>query len=383
MSEPKNGSAIAGLLMRITALRRASEMLGPVEMSEALGIQPRSLRAKLGADRGVSDAEAGESQGQIAEILTNENPILEDMSWKEGNLLTGDRTWVRTGKPAVSWRRYNQGTPKSKGTVGSFDEAAAQLTATSQMDRGLAILGGNPARARMNFAKPFFEAMNDEMAETVFYGNSFFESKEFTGLAPRYNDLDGVTGDYIIDAGGLGTDNRSIWIVNWGEETITGLYPKGSKAGLMHMDTTANKAAGPDGYPIGDMVQDENGNDYLGYTDWWQWDCGLAVKDHRHAVRIANIDYSNLNPKMETGSADIEMLLVQGVERIKALGPNAAIYVPKPLGAMLRMQALQGMRGGRSLLGFDTIGGRKVTVFDGTPIRSVDALNVDEARVTT
>ncbi len=57
MSEPKNGSALAGPLMRITALRRASEMLGPVEMSEALGIQPRSLRAKLGADRGVSDAD--------------------------------------------------------------------------------------------------------------------------------------------------------------------------------------------------------------------------------------------------------------------------------------------------------------------------------------
>lgn len=326
--------------------------------------------------------EAGESQGVVAEILTNENPVLEDMTWKEGNLLTGERTWVRTGKPGVAWRRYNQGVPKSKGTTGSIDEAAAQLAGATQMDRGLAILGGNPAKARAAHAKPFFEAMNDEQSQTLFYGNSFYESKEYTGLAPRYNDLDGVTGDYIIDAGGTGTDNRSIWVINWGEETITGLYPKGSKAGLLHMDTTSNKTLGPDGYPIGDLVQDEDGNDYLAYSDWWQWDCGLAVKDHRHAVRIANIDYSNLNAKIENSSADIEMLLVQAVERIKALGPNAAIYVPKPIGAMLRMQALQGVRGGRSLLGFETIGGRKVTAFDGTPIRSVDALNVDEARVT-
>lgn len=326
--------------------------------------------------------EAGESQGQIAEILTKENPILEDISWKEGNLLTGERTWVRTSKPATSWRRYNQGVPKSKGTVGAFDEAAAQLVATSQMDRGLAILGGNPAQARMNFAKPFFEAMNDEMSETLFYGNSFYESKEFTGLAPRYNDLDGVTGDYIVDAGGTGTDSRSMWIINWDPETIGGLYPKGSKAGLMHMDTTADKNLGPDGYPIGDLVQDESGNDYLAYGDWWQWDCGLYVKDHRHAVRIANIDYSELNPARSTG-ADLEMLLVQGIERIKALGSNAAIYVPKPIGAMLRMQALSDQRTGRSMLGFETIGGRKVVSFDGVPIRSVDALNVDEARVTT
>lgn len=325
--------------------------------------------------------EAGEAQGQIAEILERENPVLEDMSWKEGNLITGERTWVRTQKPGVAWRRYNQGVPRSKGTVGAFDEAAAQLAATSQMDRSLAVLGGNPARARMNFAKPFFSSMNDEMAETLFYGNSFYESKEFTGLSPRYNDLDGVTGDQIIDAGGTGTDNRSIWIVNWGEETITGLYPKGTKAGLMHMDTTSNLRAGPDGYPIGDQVADESGNPYLAYTDYFQWDCGLAVKDHRHAVRIANIDFSLLTRDRATG-ADLEDLIIQGFHRLAATGPNAAIYVPKPIGAMLHRQAVADSRGGRGLTGFEDIGGRKVPSILGLPIRSLDALNVDEARVT-
>ncbi|MDP5279914.1 hypothetical protein Q9Q95_13345 [Sphingomonas sp. DG1-23] len=324
--------------------------------------------------------EAGEAQGQVAEILTKDNPVLDDVSWNEGNLLTGDRTWVRTGKPGVAWRRYNQGVPRSKGTVGSFDEAAAQLAATSQMDRSLAILGGNPAKARMSFAKPFFDSMNDEFVETLFYGNSFYESKEFTGLSPRYNSLSGPTQDYIIDAGGSGSDNRSIWVVNWGPETITGIYPKGTKAGLLHMDATTNLREGPDGYPIGDLVPDESGNQYLAYSDFFQWDCGLAVKDHRHAVRIANIDFSDLKANRSTG-ADLEMLLVQAIERIQALGGNAAVYTPRPIGAMLRMQALSDSRTGRSMLGFDTIGGRKVTVFDGTPIRSLDALNVDEARV--
>ena len=325
--------------------------------------------------------EAGEAQGQIAEILTKENPILEDMPWREGNLITGDRKWVRTGKPGVAWRRYNQGVPRSKGTVGSFDEASAQLAATSQMDRALAVLGGNPARARMNFAKPFFEAMNDEMAETLFYGNSFYESTEFTGLAPRYNDLDGPTGDYIIDAGGTGTDNRSIWVINWDPEEFAGIFPKGTKAGLVHMDMTANKATAADGYPIGDLVNDEAGNPYPAYTDFFQWEAGLSIGDHRNAVRIANIDFSLLTKDRSTG-ADLEDLLVQAVERIKSTGGNAAIYAPKPLSAMMRRQALADSRNGRGLLGFETIGGRRVTSFDGIPIRPVDALNVDEARVT-
>lgn len=324
--------------------------------------------------------EAGEAQGTIAEILEKENPILEDITWKEGNLLTGERTWVRTGKPGVAWRRYNQGVPRSKGTVGAFDEAAAELAATSQMDRSLAILGGNPAKSRMNFAKPFFQSMNEEFAETLFYGNAAFESKEFTGLAPRYNDLDGPTGDYIIDAGGTGTDNRSVWVINWDPDLITGIYPIGTKAGLMHMDTTTNRNAGPDGYPIGDLVNDADGNPYLAYTDYFQWNCGIAVKDHRHAVRIANIDFSLLIANRTTG-ADIEMLLVQAVERVQSKGGNAAIYMPRPLGSMIRQQAVSDARTGRSMIGFETIGGRSVATFDGLPIRSLDALNVDEARV--
>lgn len=329
----------------------------------------------------ASYGEAGEAQGQIAEIMTKENPVLEDMTWKEGNLLTGERTWVRTGKPGVAWRRYNQGVPKSKGTAGAIDEAAAQLAAASQMDRSLAVLGGNPARARMNHAKPFFEAMNDEMSETLFYGNALVESKEYTGLTPRFNDTDGPTGDQIIDAGGTGTDNRSIWIINWDPETVTGLFPKGSIAGLQHMDATANRMAGPDGYPIGDLVADEDGNDYLAYSDYFQWDAGIAVKDPRHVVRIANIDNSLLIKDRTTG-ADLEDLIIQGFHRLQATGGNAAIYVPKPIGAMLHRQAVHDSRGGRGLTGFEEVGGRKVPTILGLPIRSLDALNVDEARVT-
>jgi hypothetical protein len=328
----------------------------------------------------ASYGEAGEAQGQIAEILTKENPILEDMTWKEGNLLTGERTWVRTGKPGVAWRRYNQGVPKSKGTAGAIDETAAQLAATSQMDRSLAVLGGNPARARMNFAKPFFEAMNDEAALKMFYGNSTFESKEFTGILPRFNSLSGPTASQIIDCGGTGTDNRSMVLIDWDEETVTGLYPKGTKAGLIHFDATANDNTGADGYPIGDLVQDASGNDYLAYSDYFQWDMGIAVKDPRHVVRAANIDFSLLSKDRATG-ADLEDILVQMIYRANRIGPNAAIYVPKPVGAILHRQALNDARGARGIIGFDEIGGRKIPSALGIPIRAVDALNVDEARV--
>lgn len=317
---------------------------------------------------------------RIAELLQQSNPVLADMSWREGNLPTGERTTVRTGLPQVAFRQLNAGVPKSKSTVAQVDEGAAELVGQSQVDRSLAVLSGNPGAYRLSEAAPFFEAMNQTMATTLFYGNAKASPKEFTGLAPRYNSKSGFTGPQIIDAGGVGNDNRSIWLIAWGENTVSGIYPKGTKAGLMHMDATANRQAGPDGYPIGDYVKDANGNDYLAYRDHYQWNCGLAVKDYRYIVRIANIDVSDLTKTGSTG-ADIQDLMIQALETIQSTdmaGTNVVFYAPRIISAFLRRQMVNQKN---AFLSWSDIGGRRVTSFDNVPIRRTDALNVDEARV--
>lgn len=316
----------------------------------------------------------------IAELLTASNPILEDMSWKEGNLTTGERTTVRTGLPSVAFRQINAGVPKSKSTVASVDEGAAELVGESQVDRSLAVLSGNPAQYRMSEATPFMEAMNQAMATTLFYGNAKVSPKEFTGIAPRYNSLSGFNAQQIIDAGGTGADNRSIYLVAWGPNTVFGIYPKNTKGGLMHMDTTANIRAAADGYPIGDYVKDANSNDYLAYKDHFQWNCGLAIKDYRYIVRIANIDKSDLTKTGSTG-ADLQDLLIQAVERIQSTempGTKLVFYAPRLITTFLRRQMVSQKN---TFLSWEQIGGKRITSFDGIPIRRSDALNVDEARV--
>lgn len=317
------------------------------------------------------------TQAEIAEILTEDNEVLRDMSWIEGNLITGNRTTVRAGLPTVGWRRLNQGVPRSKSVSRQVDEAAALLEANSQVDRKLAILSGNINRYRLSEAGAFMESMNQEMAETLFYGNSMIYDTEFTGLAPRFNSLSGPTGDQIIDAGGTGTDNRSIWLVCWAPNKVSGIYPKGTVAGLQHMDTTSNTRAGPDGHPIGDELLDADGNPYLGYKDHWEWNCGLMVKDPRYVVRIANIDVSLLTADKSTG-ADIQDLMVQAVERVQAMSGNMAFYVPRVVRSYLRRQLLTVKN---AYLSYEDVAGRPVLAFDGVPVRRTDALNVDEARV--
>lgn len=316
----------------------------------------------------------------IAELLAQSNSVLADMNWKEGNLTTGERTTVRTGLPSVAFRQINAGVPKSKSTVAQVDEGAAELVGQSQVDRSLAILSGDPAAYRMSEASPFFEAMNQTMATTLFYGNAKASPKEFTGLAPRFNSFSGFTGPQIVDAGGTGNTNRSIWLIVWGANTVTGIYPKNTKAGLMHMDTTSNKEAATDGFPIGSYATDANGNNYLVYRDHFQWNCGLAVKDYRYIIRICNIDRTTLT-KTGSSGADIQDLMMQALENVQATdmpGTRAVFYAPRIISSYLRRQMVSQKN---AFLSWSEIGGKRVTMFDDVALRRTDALNVDEARV--
>jgi hypothetical protein len=169
----------------------------------------------------------------IVELLNQTNEVLDDMQWREGNLPTGHRTTVRTGLPVVAWRLLNQGVVPSKSTTAQIDEQAGMLEAWSEVDKDLALLNGNVNSFRLSEARAFLEAMNQEFVQTLFYGNGGLAPEEFTGLSVRYATTSGspANGDNIIKAGGSGSDNTSIWLVAWGEETISGIFPRAARRG--------------------------------------------------------------------------------------------------------------------------------------------------------
>lgn len=324
----------------------------------------------------------GGGLSDIAEILTQNNEANDDISWTEGNLVTGDRHTVRTAKPVVDFRRLNEGTARSKSGTGQVEEATAILVGKHQVDRDLAILSQNPGKYRLDEGRSFVEAMDDKFWQTAFYGNAVTDDRSFHGLANRFNSLSGSYASQIIDGLGVGTDNRSIWLVVWHPETVTGLYPKGTKGGLMHIDTTTNTKIAQDGFPIGDEVLDANGNPYLAYKDHWQWNCGLKVKDPRFVVRAANIDYSDLSKDRTTG-ADIQDILVRMMGRVQNITKgNAAFYMSRDMENWLdRQQA----NDSRAFAGFSRASfgrpGIDSLAFRGVPVRRMDVLNVNEARV--
>lgn len=314
--------------------------------------------------------------GKIAtliELLNQTNPVLEDIPWVEGNLPTGHKTTIRSGLPAATWRLLNYGVQPSKSTSVQVVDTCGMLEAYAEVDKALVTLNGNGAAFRLSEDRAFIESMNQTHATSVFYGNSATDPEQIMGLTPRFNAKTGAENSgQIIDAGGTSTGCQSIWLVVWGPNTVHGIYPRGSTAGLDVED-------------LGQVtLTDANGGRYEGYRTHYKWDCGLTVRDWRYVVRIANIKTSALtkNPGALTvnggnldvvGGADLIDLMTQAIELIPNLGLGRPVfYVSRGISSFLRRQAVNKVI--NSTLSLNDIAGRKILTFDGIPVRRTDAL---------
>lgn len=308
----------------------------------------------------------------IVEVLSQTNEILEDMMFKEGNLPTGHQTTVRTGLPSVYWRLLNQGVQPSKSTSAQITEGIGMLEAWSEVDKDLAHLNGDVAAFRFSEATAFLEAMSQEMASTVFYGNSSVDPEEFNGLSVRYADTSAAVGQNIVDAAGSGSDNSSIWFVCWGEQTCHGIFPKGSLAGLEHEDlglATVTVTAGVAGQRM------------RAYQERYCWKAGLALRDWRYVVRVANIDISNL--VAQSSGADLLKLMTKAYHRIpnKSMLNKCSIYMNRTVIQELDIQRFQAAQAGGGIT-YENVDGREIPYFRGMPIRVCDALTETESAVS-
>ena len=312
----------------------------------------------------------------VAELLSQSNEILDDCVFKEGNLPTGERVVIRTGLPGVYWRALNQGIPSTKSTTAQIEEACGILEARSEVDKDLAMLNGNTAQFRLSEDTAFLEAMNQTQAETMFYGNPGTDPKKFLGLAPRYGDLSADNAVNILDAGGSGSDNASVYLVCWGDQTVYCPFPKGSKAGLTHED-------------LGEQtVYNSDGTRLQAFATRYQWKNGLVVKDWRYVVRICNIDVSDLvagtGTQAASASTNLIKLLTRALYRIPNMSMGrAAFYMNRTVHSGMSVAALDKSQNVLAIQEGLTQFGQASSYlsFLGVPLRRVDALINSEARV--
>jgi hypothetical protein len=316
---------------------------------------------------------------KVANVLQEYNDILDDIPWVEGNLATGHQMTKQTSKPTPNFRLLNEGIVPAKATTGQYQETCAIMENRNQIDINVANLNGNTKAFRMSQDKPMIEAFSDTLAETLIYGDSSVDEEQFNGLATRYYDLTTCSvSANVIDAGGTGSDNTSIWLVCWGPGKVYGIYPKGQKAGLDYQDLGIQEVT----------TNATTGARMRAYESWMQWQCGLAVQDWRYVVRIANIDVSALLTAGDASdtSANILKLMIRALGKLPPhAGLNPVFYMNETVQTMLAVKLLDKSN---MFLSMNEVKNSPVyrpngvLSFQGVPCRRIDAiLNTEAALV--
>lgn len=317
----------------------------------------------------------------VANVLQEYNDILDDIVWYEGNLPTGHLITQQTSKPTPYFRLLNQGIVPQKATTGQVTEGCAIMENRNQIDINLANLNGNSVAFRASQDKPMIEAFSDTLADTLIYGDVSVNVEQFNGLASRYFSLGTtfVTSSQVIDAGGTGSDNTSIYLVCWGPNKVYGIYPKGQKAGLQYEDLGIQEVT----------TNSTTGARMRAYESWMQWQCGLCIEDYRYVVRICNIDVSALLTASDSSdsSANILKFMMQALAKLPPYaGLKPVFYMNATVQAMLGVKLLDK---GNLFLTMQEVKNSPVfrpngvLSFQGVPCKRIDSILNTEARITT
>jgi hypothetical protein len=311
----------------------------------------------------------------VVEVLQQLNPLMLDAVTAEANMGTFHRHTIRTGLPTVTWGLLYQGIPQSKSTTQQVDDTTGFVEGLSTVDTRLLDISPNPAAVRLSEGRSFLEAMAQEVQKGFFYHDTATAPQKFKGLSARYGKLGGGgAGNQIVDAGGTGSDNTSIWFVTHGDNYTTLIHPKGTQAGVTREDKGEQR------------VTDSNGVYYV-KEELFRQHIGVAVRDWRFNARIANIDVSDV----QAGTVDLYKYMrkatykLQDRRAVKMNGDIPAqgrtvIYMNRDMIEALDAQGPTAAQLGAASR-HDGARGQGSQTYRGIPIRETDALINAEARV--
>lgn len=319
-------------------------------------------------------------QGNIAtiiEVAEQSNPIIQDAVFTQCNDGTSHQQVIRVGYPEPVERKFNEFVPSVKSETAMVRDVPVQFEAFPFVDKALADTRGNASAWRASEQVAVSQGFAQKIARNVIYGSDN-DGSQFMGLAPRYSDPTSASGRNLINGGGTGSDNTSIFAVTWGPRGCQMIYPEGSAAGYSHKD-------------MGEQVRQDGNNSMMVYMDHNKWDTGLTLGDWRACGRICNIDVSTLTKDASSGADLIDLL----IDLEEMLDTSAAVGIDMTTGELVQGKTC--FYGGRTVAKFlrkqaldkanntirvDEVMGKRVTMIGDHMFKRLDCISDTEAAIT-
>lgn len=317
----------------------------------------------------------------IVEVLEETNEWMQDALWLPANQSMSHITTQRTSIPTGTWRKINEGVTPEASSTKQIVEGIGILEAYSRVDKLLIELSSNPEQFRSGEDKAFIEGLGEELSKVMFtddtgiatvglpYGSSESNPERFNGLPAR---LDDVGLSEVLDHGGGGaTNDTSIYVVQWGENMVHMVYPKGSPTmGVMHENLGEQTIEAGGLYATPKLMQ--------AMVSHFKLHAGLVVRDERCIRRIASIRGSlaaAATYQFCSTTYPGYQNLIATLNDLPYQGKGARIYCNNTIKTQMDIQAVEKSN---VLYNIENWSGKPITTFRGVPVRRVDAITNHE-----
>lgn len=320
-----------------------------------------------------SSLDAKGSYLYAAEIMARKCPFVQDMPMFPSNQIFQHIDARRTVLTTPGTRRFNEGISPSASHTEPFTEGIAMVEDWSEVDYALWQIQNNPNAWRQGEDKAKIESMTQAMEKLILYGSLATDPGAFNGLIPRFNlstrrpNGDSTWPYNCILAGGSSSVS-SILIIEWGEGKVFGIYPKNLTGGLKIEDKGLVTAQVSDTPATAQKLLDVLRTHFC-------WYMGIVVKDERCVQRIANVELA-----LASNAFDPE-LLVDAINNLPGGGDagNTVIYMNRTHKAQADKSALNKQNSYYTQDASGDVWGRRVTRFQGIPVRMAEMLVAETA----
>lgn len=306
----------------------------------------------------------------IVELFVEENPILDDIVVVEANEGTSNLTTIRAGLPTVAWTGLYEGPQPSKGSKRQVKDASGTVESLLEIAEKLYDIAPDKEGYMLDEAKTHVEAMGQDVAAAMIYGDIAVEPKKFNGLVKRYPNIWAAEDSdespfYVLNgqkSGGSAAALRSIWLIGHGTKAVSCFYPKGTQGGIKRN-------------PVESVwSEDVTDGKYKVKRQLFQWNVGLTVRDFRYAGRIANVEADHMFDA--TGQPDYLELVRRLAIRVRNSGVRQTWYMDRQCFEMLNVCASRKTQS--NAIRSETLFERPIQSLYGVPVRIVDALETNE-----
>ena len=257
--------------------------------------------------------------------LTKQSDLAKQMPMIEATDLTSSIVTRNGALVTGVWADYNEGIDASKGGEKQYREVIGNLESRLEIDTRLLKIQRDREKFMSIKERGHADGLANDMQDALVTG-SVAAGNHFDGIEARLNSLSltDAFGETVVHTyGGTGTDLTSILLVQWGEDQVHGIYPRGGNNG--GFDRTV--------YGV-ERVTDSNSKAFHAYVIGYEWHFGLVIADDRCVRRIANIETAGSSNNLLDSSYEVNPL-IDALVSMKGYGNDAYIYLNRTVWGQL------------------------------------------------